>query len=216
MPLLRSFTFSLALFFGINAAAPIFAGFIQQPTAASASFPNILGTPARTINQSGLSTGYTSGSTDWTTYMGTSPLHNSLPAANVWYGSGSTGTITYDLGSPLSIESMALWGAGPEAINAFDLLISSDAGFATFTNVGSFDANNIGSEGARGAQAFNFTPTVGRYVRLSVNSVDFPGSVSVGEVAFNVNAIPEPSTLVLGVVGMLGLLWATKRKGQRQ
>jgi hypothetical protein len=115
-------------------------------------FPSGSWSPGKTINQVGLSAGYTGGTTDFDTYLASSPTHNMfVGGSNSWISASGTipGNFDFDLGGSFVIESMALWNIGDnEDINlrGFQLYASSDASFATSTLLGTFNATRI-SEG---------------------------------------------------------------------
>lgn len=174
--------------FQINVGAPAPSAIVNtiQPNAVTSSYGNSLGTPARTINQSGLSTGYTEGVTTFAAATDSTVLHNAL-GANVWYASDSSGnrTVTYDLGASYDVRAFGMWGTGPEAITSFNLLASDDASFTTSQNVaGPLTFTNPGSEGSRRAQTWTFTSVRARYFRLSVLTQNHASVMSIGEVVF--------------------------------
>ena len=174
---------------------------------ATAIITNTMGTAggstANIINQSGLSVGYTSGVTDFDLYMATHPTNN---AGNAWAGSGgvTSGDMIFDLGSSYNLESFALWTQNnTSAINAFDLLV--DGSF-----VGSFNAS-IGVSSNIAVQTFSFAQTTGQFVTLRVNSTHGGPNVNIGEVAFEAS-VPEPTSLALLSLGVVGLGLSRRRK----
>ena len=88
------------------------AGVILQATDATTDmgFGNF-GSLNNIRNQSGLSTGYTSGVTDFDTYIAGNPTHNGGGTSTIWDSNNytTTGHIDFDLGGSFSIESFALW-----------------------------------------------------------------------------------------------------------
>jgi hypothetical protein len=124
------------------------AGVILSP---SAIISNSLGEQnssfqvANLINQSGLSAGFISGTTDFSTYLAGTPTHlnpSSLGNGGWASQSGTTsGTIVFDLGAVYTLHRMALWNdEDSQAIGGFALVISNDLSFATSTSLGSFSA----------------------------------------------------------------------------
>src|SRR5262245_6199090 len=94
-------------------APPARAGVILQPASVSTDMGTGLGSPNRVINQSGLSAGYTSGVTDFDTYIARKPTHNSSDGRNIWGSDFSnTGNFDFDLGGTYAIGAFALWNYG--------------------------------------------------------------------------------------------------------
>ncbi len=81
-----------------------------------------------TIDQSGLSIGFTSGVTDFDTYIASNPTHTVIAPGFEWFTPEdvTTATVTYDLGSVFSIDRLALWNEEGAGINNFNLLSSTD------------------------------------------------------------------------------------------
>ena len=180
----------------------------------------------RMINQAGLSSSFTSGVTDFSTYIASSPVHATVESAGgTWLSStgNRTGMIDFDLGSTLNINQVALWQgvAGNEAgVNAFRVFTSSDSAFTSATLVGSYNAA-IGTDGPEIAQVFDVTDTSARYIRLQIDSNHGHGSLTgLGEFAVDattssVNAVPEPTSFAifgLGAIVMAGMGWRRKLK----
>ncbi|MFO0949864.1 MAG: PEP-CTERM sorting domain-containing protein [Isosphaeraceae bacterium] len=171
-------------------------------------------------DQSGLSTGYTSGVTGFDSYIASNPTHDSLTGSNIWASNLiTTGNVDLNLGGTFTIDRFALWNKGgnaPLALRGFNLLASPDSSFTTTTNLGSFTATNSGTDTATVAQVFSFAATSAAYVRIQITS-NFGGTLTeMGEVAFRqASAVPEPSTwLLAGVaVGFGGL--AHRRRTRR-
>ena len=195
------------------------AGFIVAPVGVTA---NTMGTNTgsilNTFNQTGLSAGYTSGSTDFDTYVASNPTHANLNAFNGWSGLAGPvlGYIDYDLGSSMTLESLALWNQfNTNSITSLTVFVSSNIGFVGATNVGTF--NPLGPNPIT-VQTFA-TPAVGQYVRLQVNAINGGTFVNLAEIAFEQGAVtgallPEPTSLaIFGVgAGILGLCGVRRRK----
>ena len=83
------------------------------------------------INQSGLSSGFTSGVTDFGTYIGSSPTHlgpgNSGSVGYASPNSITTGDIEFDLGGVFQITRMVLWN-DCSAPGSLDTSLSHAAG----------------------------------------------------------------------------------------
>ncbi len=213
-------------------ATPAHADVIRSPTSVVLNTmgeygPNFQDTDV--IDQSGLSAGFTSGTSDFDTYLASNPTHegNSLHA---WYGSLNvvTGSVGYDLGASHSITRLALWNIGNNDdipsipfgsnVRGFEVYTSAVGDFSAETLVGSFVAGS-GSVGFLkvGAQVFDVTDSVGRYVRLRITSnYGATHATGFGELAFATAAppppsIPEPSTVMLLAAGMMAVVSRRRR-----
>lgn len=219
---------SLAIFttvLGLVSSSPAQAGLILQPTAASTNMGSFTGQPIRTIDQSGLSTGYTSLVTDFDAYFASNPTHNiGFSPPNGW---GSSVTVTsgnfdFDLGGTYTIESFALWNEGGDLagnIVGFTLLAADNAAFNNASVLGSFTANpNTGPATAALPEVFTFAATAASFVRMQITSTNAnPGQSNavLGEAAFEVSttAVPEPSSMsLLATAGAIGLVGAWRRR----
>ena len=165
----------------------------------NASFP-----VTAAFDQSGLSTGYTSGVTDFDTYIAGNPTHP-VNAANVFYLPNdfvTSGFINLDLGSAFVLEGLALWNwgsaAGGPGITSMKIFSSPDA---TFTAPVLLDDFGFVIAGGNAQVKQLTTPTSTQYVRLEMTG---PRSVGFGELAFGV--VPEPSSLLLLGSGAMFLM----------
>ena len=142
---------------------------IRSPITATASgFSSNIFPVNNTINQSGLSAGFTSGVTDYDTYVGGNPTHSTSNInINHYFGNSPPfGQIDYDLGDVYSVSSLGLWGATFSAsLQDFNLLLSTDAGFAGALPVGLSAALNAN------VQDFSFAPVNARYARIDVINI---------------------------------------------
>ena len=121
------------------------AGAIVSPTAGTRYGSRVLSRRCaieRTIDQSGLTAGFTSGVTDFDMYIGTSPSHI-VNFNTEWFAPGGTFTqnIDYDLGALYSGFRMAFWTKirGERAPSAFS---ATDATFGATTLLGTFGPTN--------------------------------------------------------------------------
>ncbi len=188
------------------------AGVIRSPVAV---ISNTMGTAGGStglmIDESGLSSSFVSGVTDFGTYIAGNPTHAVNAATNAWAGNARTfGYLDFDLGSVLAIYSFALWTqSNGNAVNSFTLTSALDSGFTSgVMNLGTFNAA-IGLN----AQIFGVSG-VGEFVRLTVTSIHGGNNVNIGEVAFDTTTqnVPEPESLALVGLALAGLAATRRRK----
>jgi len=185
-------------------------------------FGSFTTSPTNTINQSGLSTGYTSLVTDFDAYIAGNPSHdNNL--STIWSSDPTTITGNFDfaLGSSFTIQSLALWGnfdgaLGVDTPKEFGLFADDNAGFASPTFLGNFIAN-IPIANPVSPQVFSFLPTDASFVRMQITSNNGGTNFTrFGEAAFEVQdaqSVPEPSSLAqLALASLVGLGLAARRK----
>ncbi|MEQ8963895.1 MAG: PEP-CTERM sorting domain-containing protein [Coleofasciculus sp. C2-GNP5-27] len=194
---------------------------IIQPQSASSNLGD-LGSFANinlSIDQSGLSTPYTSGVTDFDTYVSGNPTHSFI--SNTWIsGSSGPGSITFDLGNVFGLDGMAMWGTGGTfSVQNFDLFASETGADSSFVSLGSFVQNF--ESGADSAQVFNFGTTTAQFIRMDFLSNHGAGSgTGIGEVAFRTaevtpEPVPEPMT-IFGLATTLGFGALVNRKNSKK
>ena len=180
------------------------------------------GSIADTRNQSGLSTGYTSGVTDFDTYIASNPTHTFIFSGFEWFSNnGSTAQVTYDLGSILGIDRLALWNEETSGIGILGLLGSTDG--VNFASLGTFNPVAATSIADYGAQVFSFGATSARFVRFDMsrcpNGAGQFNSCAIGEVAFRSaavgGAVPEPSVWAFMLVGFGAIGGALRSKRRK-
>jgi hypothetical protein len=177
---------------------PVSAGAIISPISATIDDGGPgFGSIDDTINQRGLTSGFTSGVTSFDTYLASNPGHTMIFAGFEWFSNfGTTGaTVTYDLGAVITIDRLALWNEESSGIGTLDLLSSKDG--VTFTPLASSlhptdnPLTNPLDSPPYLADVFAFPPAAARFVRFVAsdspqpNPGSFP-SAAIGEVAFRV------------------------------
>jgi hypothetical protein len=173
------------------------------------------------VNQSGLSATYTSGTTDFDSYVSTTTANSS---SNLWFGNGNTGFVTFDLGASYDVNALALWAVGSanvSAVRGFSLYADTDADTNSLGSLlGNFSAvAAVGGNNTIQSQVFNFATTNTRYIQMNITSNaggDFSG---LNEVAFGGSATAVPwETDALSVIGttllFAGGVWK-KRKSTK-
>lgn len=208
----------LALLAALTCATSIAsAGVILSPTAV---INNELGessftSPADIINQSGLSSTFTSGVTDFDAYDPTGVSHSNVVGGQ-WLGEFPPfnipgGAIDFDLGSVQTITRFAFWNPNPgNGMADFNVYIDTASDFSSATFVGSYFA----AIGSATGQVFDTPDVSGQFVRIEHNS--FHGNrTGMGEIAFDAVvgplAVPEPATVALLALSLIGAGYAGRR-----
>lgn len=174
------------------------------------------GSIANTYNQAGLTSGYTSGVTNFDTYIAGDPQHTDIFACCEFFGNSGTNSlrVTYDLGSVTKIDRLALWNEESSGIGLLNLLASTDG--VTFTSLLSGLTPTDNPVGSYLADVFSFAAISTRYVRFEASGCpqSNPGTFAacaIGEVAFRAGAVPEPSSWMMLIAGF-GLTGAAMRR----
>lgn len=167
------------------------------------------------INQNGLSIGYNSGVTDFDTYIASAPSHTIVFSGAEWFSnSGSrSASVTFDLGALLNIASFALWNEEVSGIGRLNVFYSADnISFSQILN--NVAPNNNPLNTSYTAEVFSFDTITTRYLRFDMSDCPQQNSTfdacALGEVAFNsvervARDVPEPSTLTILALGVIGL-----------
>ncbi|WP_334188088.1 PEP-CTERM sorting domain-containing protein [Noviherbaspirillum sp.] len=169
------------------------------------------------LNQSGLSTGYSNGATDFDTYTSSGVTHSGGDS-NSWLSSPGTysGSFVFDLGNIFSINKFVMWN-GTSGITAspasFTLETSLTSDFTSSMLVGAFSGHMANYN----ATIYDITDSVSRYVRMTIPG-NFGNSccIGIGDVAFDVapasTSVPEPGSLALLGVGLVGAAFVRRKK----
>ena len=173
------------------------------------------------INQSGLSSSYTSGVTDFDSFVAStthSDLNNSYHAQN---SGGLPAHFSFDMGSSVSLSSVAFWGTPNVGdFGAIEVFSDTDGIFGNggTTSLGSFTFVETGS-GSSNPQTFSFPDINTQFIHLEVTSFEDPGICDTtcfmfgGEVAFEEGAsVPVPFEVspTLGLL-TIGGIWGVSR-----
>ncbi|WP_334061815.1 PEP-CTERM sorting domain-containing protein [Alteromonas genovensis] len=161
------------------------------------------------INQTGLSLNFTSGLTDFSTYIASNPTHadSSTSPGPGWASINNdvlSGTLVFDLGATYALNKFVLWGdVDTQTVGLFSLDISDDISFGAFSTLGG-GTGTVSTTGT--ADIFTLSTFSGRYVRWNIfGNLGASNLVQAGEIAFEANAVienevPEPATL--GIFGL--------------
>lgn len=173
---------------------------------------------ANIINQSGLSAGYTSGVTDFATYVA-SVTHDGTGTGTSGFTNNDNAPpaqFSFDLGASMQIDALAFWNtATTGSVTSFNLYADTDQDFGNGTGalLGTFNPTAGGTQPSSG-QVFTFNSVNTRYMHIEALSLSIEGPLNagIGEVAFRSSAVPIPAAVWLFGSGLLGLSAIARRK----
>jgi hypothetical protein len=178
---------------------------------------------SHTFDQSGLSIGYTSGVTDFDAYMALNPMHTLLFSGFEWFSNSGTtsASVTYDLGSVFTLSRLALWNEESSGIGTLSLWYSLNGSDFFALALGLTPTDN--PYGDYPAEIFAWGPTDMRYIRFDMSDCPQPNpgnfkACAIGEVAFasEVGVVPEPATISLVALGLIGLGAVNRRRNRKR
>ena len=212
----RTLSILIGFMFSIWGSAS--AGVIISAESAEGTSVGDLFAIGNTIDQSGLSTGFESGVTDFDTYLASNPTHSTNGADEYWGLGGDTPTLDYDLGAVFTIDALALWNGSIDGISEANIYGSLD-GDTYFLLTTILPLENSGGQRYI-SEIFSFAAAALRYVQIDIVSCHTPptGYCRVGEVAFrvaDVNEVPIPAAFPLLLSGLAGLGFAARRRKMR-
>jgi len=170
----------------------------------------------QTINQSGLSVPYVSGTTDFGTYVALGPIHtrnNTPPNYGVSFSLPPV-DVDYDLGSTYNVKEMAFWNYPfnfSAGVTGMQVFTSSVPNFATSFLAGTFNPLDDGDTLINHVQVFDLTDSNARYVRLHVTSTASTNGTGFSEVAWGATQVPEPASLAAMTLAAVALM---RRRGR--
>ena len=209
--------------FGLLAANAQAAVIISPVSASATSEFSASFDIGNTIDQSGLFSGFTSGVTDFDTYLATDPQHDFIAVDNEWFTSSNvlSAVIDYDLGALRQIDRMAFWNDEFSGVGSIEVEISTDNILFASVASGLSPTNWAGSVTSYGADVFSLGGVHdARYVRLTVSDCPQPDALGpfcgIGEVAFSsvTRSVPEPAALLLLGAGLAGLGFTRARRAR--
>lgn len=207
------FAAGLAICATSAAQASVIVGAVSASASSTYDFLYDIG---RSIDQTGLDSNYTSGVTDFDTYIGSDPVHSSNAINQEWFSEiGMTSsTLIFDLGRSYMLDRIALWNE--ESGGFSSALVSGSVDGLSYTSLTSIAPTNNPADSAYSAEVFSLGSTnLARFIKLDLSSCPQPTSTfdgcSLGEIAFSAQ-VPIPGAALFLVTGMGGLAALRRRQ----
>lgn len=176
-----------------------------------------------TFNQNGLLTTYTSGVTNFDTYIAGNPQHDFVFSGHEWFSNNGTtsASVTYDMGALMGLDEVALWNEDISGIGILDIYGSTDN--LIFGLIASYSPLDSPVNQNYGPQVHPLNTALGaiQYLRFDMSNCPQPDSLTypacaIGEVAFRtsdaaVPGVPEPSSWALMLLGFGAIGFSIRR-----
>lgn len=145
--------------------------------------------------------------------------HASGTPSNAWAAPTETGFVTFNLNGLYNLDGMSVWNfnaSNTAGVNGVNILTSLD-GISFTALAGSPASFAIGNSIAvTPAQTFSWGTVTASFVRFQIlSNHGFGGATGLSEVAFDGLLVPEPATVILlgiGLLGMFGYDWRRRKR----
>ncbi len=172
------------------------------------------------INQSGLSSSYIKGSTDFTSFV-TSTTSTGLSDSGFTRNlSNGPEAFTFGFDDLVTLDAIAIWNTtSVGAIDSFALYSDTDMHYGNGTLHELLPATNLLTSNSEpvSAQVFSFSPVTTHYIHVvGLSTLSAPDYYGLSEVAFSQisSPVPEPSSLGLMLAGLGLMTFQYKRKSR--
>lgn len=182
-------------------------GVIIAPATVSSDQAAVFGTAAiNVVNQSGLSIPYTSGVTEFASYLAMDPTHDGGPEGFVWLFEGSVANFDMDFGADVTVDAIAIWNKDDIfGVADFNLIAADNPDFNNAVNLltdilSQFPSNPVPTP----HEQFSFTSTTARYFRIEILTNHGAFFTGLGELAFSSSGKGGGCDFALGDVNQDG------------